>query len=109
MATSFIKVFNNNYDKCFPIKVKNIDVKRLKKPWLTKGIINCINEKHQLFKNLKNSDYFILHYLKYKNILKSVIRTSKKKLYDNKFKDANTCIRSTWKVINSVIGNGKQK
>ena len=78
MTEFFLSQFNYLYKKCFPIKIKNIGVKRLKKPWLTKAILKSIDMKNSLYKLVKASACSKAYYNKYRNSLTSLLRNSKK-------------------------------
>ena len=109
MTSSFIDRLDKIYNKCFPIKTKNIGVKRLRKPWLTNGIIKCINEKHKLYKMVKLSLCSDLYYSRYRNMLTTIIRNSKELYFKNKFDKATSSIKKTWKLINDIMGLNRNK
>lgn len=51
---SRVNYFNDTiskiYNKCFPLKTKNMSSKRLQKPWITGDLINSIRMKSKYFK-----------------------------------------------------------
>ena len=46
------EIFNRNliknFNKCCPIKAKNVSLKHLGSPWIIDSLIACIKEKHRL-------------------------------------------------------------
>ena len=50
---SFCHFINKSYCDIFPIKIKFISEKRLKKPWITSEVINLIREKSEFFNLFK--------------------------------------------------------
>ena len=108
-ASLFLDKLNKLYNKCFPIKTKNIGVRRLRRPWLTNSIIKCIHEKHKLYKMVKLSLCSNDYYSRYRNMITSIIRNSKKLYFRNKFNNAQSSIKKTWKLINGIMGLNKNK
>lgn len=78
---------------------------------LTKGIIKSIKIKNKLYKkylicpNETNKN----RYKKYNNKINHLKRISKKKYYDNQFKQNKDDLKKTWKIINEVINKSKNK
>lgn len=105
----FIRVFTNLYNQCFPC-VKKINKKKIKKPWITFGLLNSINRKHNLYsKYVKTpNDANKKKYVDYKNILIRTLRLAKQKFYDNLFQSVKGDIRKTWTHINELLGRGKK-
>ena len=101
------EIFNNilikNYNKCCPIKTKNISLKHLGSPWITDSLIACIKEKHRLRKlsrnNLINNNIF----KSYSVYLRNLINASKYSYYKNKFNSLKRDPKSTWKLINNIL------
>ena len=101
----FNATLNSVFNKCFPIRKKQITKKRLNNPWLSSGLINSINEGHRKFKLyckglIAHSEYKI-----YRNKLNMTIRNAKSIFYDNKFKNCLGKMRETWKNINKLTHN----
>ena len=72
---------NAVYVKCFPIKVKHISLKRLRKPWISTGILTSIKTKSRYFKLFKLGMIDEVTNRRYRNCLNSVIRSAKKNYY----------------------------
>lgn len=72
------------------------------KPWITAGILSCINRKSTLFRiKCKNpTTYNVDKYKRYKNTLTSVIRNAKRIYYQNALRDCGP--KETWKILNEL-------
>ena len=101
--TKFIKIFNDLYEKHFPIKTKLISQKDIEKPWINDILIKQLKIKDKLGKlaawNVINVDIF----KRFRNIVTSEIRKAKKKNIEKEFQDYADNIKKTWSLINSVI------
>ena len=85
-------------DKNAPLKkLTKEELKRSKKPWITKGILTSIKKKIYSFQK----DYKIKK-------INHLIRKSKKKYYWFLPK-SSTVYEKTWKQVNSIIHKGKNK
>lgn len=54
---------------------------------------------------MPNNLTLALHYKKYKNNLRKIIRLAKNNFYEYKFKSASSNPKLTWKLINEVTGS----
>ncbi len=110
MLNTLYKMYNNAFNKVFPIK--QLSHKRVKdKLWITTSLIKCIHHKEKLFQN------YVLHpnsankqaFTKYKNIITSCLR----KAEDNHFKDIINSEKQNlyklWTTIGNIINPSKQK
>ena len=105
----FITSLNRLYCDSFPIKVKIISDKRLKKPWLSQGILKSIQTKAKYFKLYKMGFISESRNKNFKNRLTSIIRAAKKNYYASRFSTLKNDLKLTWKTINEVLGNNKSK
>ena len=98
------------YDKCCPFTETRVRIKN-NKPWLTKGFINACRKKNYLYKcSLHSSDSQSKErYIRYKNKLTSVLRAAEKQYYNNKLAECKKDIKSTWSVLNNLVGRKKRK
>ena len=92
------------YKASCPIKVKEISVKRLKKPWLTRELLNDIQHKYELFRRYKNGSIQYEQFLNYKKELNRKIDIARKNYYLNKFENCRADSSSTWKLTNNILG-----
>lgn len=97
------------YNEACPVKTKLISCRRLENPWLTDGLLRCINRKHQLYKQYLAGE--IDHSLcqEYKNILSMAIKTAKKKYYSNAFDSSLGSSRKTWQNIKTLMKSASVK
>ena len=102
--------FHKNYqavlNKHAPIKSltkKQQDLER--KPWVTNGILTSTKIKNQLYKKFKksklNSDY--QKFKKYRNLINTLLRKSKKHFYKEYFTTHANNIKKTWTGINGIL------
>ena len=112
LASLFYKHFMKAYNLHAPIKILSKKASKTKlKPWLTKGILKSINVKRSLF--IKRYDQsknksFLTKYRQYRDLLKKLIRKSKKAHYKAFFTENANNIRKTWKQLNNIL-NGHKK
>ena len=105
----FINKLTYYYDKNIPLIQLKQRRNHIKNPWITRGILHSIQIRNKLYKSYirKPSEQSHNFYLKYRNRLTDIIRTSKKMYYSQELKKAEGNINSTWKVINKLINKNK--
>ena len=93
------------YNKNIPL-IKPKQHNTIRKPWITKGIFRSIQRRNHLYKiyirTPTNSN--LNEYKKYRNLLTNIIRTSRKSYYTNKLKTVKSNTKSTWAIINDILG-----
>ena len=99
-------------DKYAPLrKLTRKQIKTLTKPWITKGIqvvIHKRNKLQKLFKNTKDPTLKKLHeleYKKYRNLIVSLTRKSKKNHFISYIHENIFNLKKVWQGINSIIPN----
>ena len=110
--TNVDKLFSSFYNKLnqvvnihAPFKpVSKRKLKRLSKPWITKGLRTSIRIKNRLFYTNKNESYRL-----YRNKITTLIRISKKQYYHRYFYTNISNMKQTWIGINELINRGKKK
>ena len=105
---------NNKFMAIKIVKFKKYKHKR--NNWITHGIIKSIKYRDNLYKQVKmtntnSSQYDILrrNLTTYNAILKSSIRLAKKTYFLQQFNTCKNDSRKTWKTINDLISNRKEK
>ena len=105
---------NNKFMAIKIVKFKKYKHKR--NNWITHGIIKSIKYRDNLYKKVKmtntnSSQYDILrrNLTTYNAILKSSIRLAKKTYFLQQFNTCKNDSRKTWKTINDLISNRKEK
>lgn len=108
--STFIDKFTSIYNECFPIK-RSSKKRRIRKPWISKGLLKSIKTKNKLYKQLirkpnPNSERV---YKDYKNKLNHSIRMAKRLYYDEKLTENKANIKQTWNLLNSIMNKNKQR
>ena len=83
--TTFFNIFNQIYDKYFPIIIKNVTKKSLQKPWITNSMTEKIKRKHYLAKSANTGKIDKKIYSDFRNNLTKELREAKAKYYNNEF------------------------
>ena len=106
----YFTTINNLIDKYMPLKkMSNKEIKQQQKPWITKEILQTINERDRLHKKwIEEKDNVIktsLHtdYKDIRNKIREDILTNKKDYFKNFFTKNALNIKNTWKGIKSII------
>ena len=104
----FNDTLSDLYNEAYPIVSKEVSLKNLKNPWLTRGIKESIKNKNRLYKKFvkKPITYGDL-YRAYRNNLTRIIKAAKNNHYKEKFTECNGNVKATWNTINNLIGKNK--
>lgn len=81
------------------------------KPWITRGLIESINKRDRLKKNLTKNFSIELknEYCQYRNKLNKLIRITKNDYYMLQIKNAGNNYKKIWKTINCATNNKSDK
>ena len=101
----FFDTFTKIYNECFPLVTKNISNKQKMRPWITKGILNSIRRKNNLFKNFKLGLISENEYKTYKNRLIFILKIAKKRYFVRLFTNYRNNTRKLWQSINNLTKN----
>ena len=101
---NFIQLLNSEYRKFYQIKVKYLSKNRIKKPWLTSGIIQSIRNKSKYFKMHKLGFVSKEFNNMYRNQLLNLIRKSKYDYFNKVFNQNKNNLSQSWKVISNLMG-----
>ena len=102
----FLKTLNNNA----PLKqLSKREQRQRNKPWITKGIRKSIKTKTQLYKKFikTNDNFFYNRYKIMRDKLNHLIRSQKRKYYNNFFEKNKKNMKKLWSKINSIIHKRK--
>ena len=105
----FFEKIREIYYSCFPIRKKNLSMKRLINPWLTQCLVNSIKNCHKYNSLMRQNKMSKSFSNSYRNKLNSLIKKVKSDFYKSKFQKCTNDIKATWKNINNLIGNKKQR
>ena len=103
-TTKFSNTLSELYCKTFPVCSKFLSTKRVKKPWITSGIIKSIKTKSYYFKLLKLGSISNRQYVTFKNKLTSIIRKSKINYHNRAFNSNRSNVKKTWSLIKNLLG-----
>ena len=101
--SKFLIIFNQFYEKFFPIKIQKLTRKGFFKPWITLQIIKRIKIRENLAKLYKRQRISQKTFTDFRNILNKQICEAKERFYHNKFKENEGNVKKTWEIINNVI------
>ena len=98
-------------NKNAPLKeLSNREIKRKKKPWLTKGIITSIHKRNSYLKNLgKQITNYSLSDTNAPEKINHLIRKSKKDYYCKNFNKCSQNIPKMWQQINKIVHKNQNK
>ena len=74
----FLNIIQKAYDSTCKVKEKNISIKKQTTPWMTQNLLNCIQEKHRLYRLSVVAPVFKTEFLNYKK------KNLKKYIYSKK-------------------------
>ena len=87
--------------------MSNKEIKRKKKPWITKGIITSIHKRNSYLKKFRKS--LLIGYKCYRDKINHLIRKSKKNYYCKYFNKCSQNIQKMWQQINMIVHKNKNK
>ena len=99
----FYKIFQDSYNKSFPIKTKTVTLKDLQKPWVTETHLSQINKRDNLKKLFKKKKINKRVFTEFRNKLRNDLRQAKRIYFEEQFENSSNNIKKTWEVINSII------
>ncbi len=103
--SKFILIFDQLYNKHFPIVTKTITRKSIQKPWVTDALVRKIKIKNNLLKLTNKGIVKREIYTRFKNILTTLLRQAKSNYFDNEFEKCGGNVKKTWNIINNNIKN----
>ena len=101
--TKFLNIFQNSYEKSFPLKTKIISQKDESHPWIKESHLNDMKERDKLCKLSKKKKIDKNIYTEFRNKLKERLRIAKSEYYKQQFEFHKNNAKKTWEVINKVI------
>ncbi|XP_065671724.1 uncharacterized protein LOC136089600 [Hydra vulgaris] len=107
---SFFKIFYEIYDINFPKVEINYKHKKIKSPWITKGILKSSKIKQKLYiKYLKlKTTESKTNFKNYVRLFERLRKNSKLIYYTNLLEKYKLNSKRTWKLINEITGNTKK-
>ena len=108
-TSSFVTKLNCIFRECFPLKTKFVFTKRLQKPWLTTGLLKSIKTKAVYFKLHRLGLIDNEHFKRFKNLLTSLLRKSKRNYYHALFDLRKNYIKKTWNTIRDLLSQNSTR
>ena len=107
---SFFKQHSTAYDSCFPLKKNKASNYRLRKLWLSKGLLKSIRTKNKLYRQYltNQSLHYEIRYKNYKNKLNHSLRIAKRIYYEKKIDASKSNAKATWRVLNEISKTKKK-
>ena len=111
------EIINKKIKTYFPVRVVKFNKRKHKKSnWITKGIINSISFRDNMYRKLKQTSHDSQNFetLKinlriYNKILKRNIKQAKKAYYQEAFQKHQNDIKSTWRIIKDVLNKSQKQ
>ena len=108
--TKIHNVLTSIVDRCIPVKSRKIDSKKLRKePWLISGIKMSVDKNKKLYAKMLRKDVDSDIYRVYNNNLRKIIRTAKRKFYQEKCAEFKSHTKKLWGLINEISGKRNDK
>ena len=103
----FSTLYNDSYEKAFPLKETKINKKYIKRePWITTGLLASKRTKAKLFKNkLRNPSVSNQHiYKSFINMYNKLKTILKKDYYKSMLRKNKNNMKNTWALLKKAIG-----
>ena len=111
MYDTFLSVITIAYNKCLPLVPNKSKRLKIRKPWINKSLIRCIQKKNKLYKKCIHNRSFVDEnkFKSYRNKVNNLLRKAKKHYFCLKFGNSKNDIKGTWKTINTLLNKSKPK
>ena len=101
--TIFFNIFNELYNKNFPIVSKKVSKKSILKPWVSPSLTKKIKIKDNLGRLASKGRIDRETFTRFRNQLTTQLRLAKAKYYETEFLKNEGDIKGTWKIINISV------
>ena len=101
--TIFFNIFNELYNKNFPIVTKVVSKKSILKPWVTESLVKRIKIRERLGRLARRGGIDKEDFNRFRNQVTAQLRKAKAKHYESEFQKTEGDIKGTWKLINNSI------
>ena len=107
---AFLNKFLYYYNKNIPLAKKKPGRKN-KHPWITKGILHSIKTRNKMYKIAVTTQHSpnLVKYKKYRNLLNSLIRLSRKMYYSQKCENNVNNLNGLWETVNEITGKNNKE
>ena len=104
----FCENIRDIYQKCCPLRQKNLSADKIDKPWIDKTICNKIKRKFYLFKRYKVGAITFQMYNDYKLQTEKDLKIAKRNYFQRKFANCKGDSKNTWKMTKKLLDNNNQ-
>lgn len=104
--TAFISVISNCVSSSTTCVQCHKRYSSPRNPWLTKGLLNSLRKKDNLYKKTKRQPFnvhLLDRYKQYCNTLNAVMKDAKKRYYENVIICTGSDMKKPWRLINSFL------
>ena len=115
-SNTFFNVITKLLDEMAPFrKMTRKEISLRQHPWISQGITASMKKRDHLYKsfllekNINKKNDLHIRYKKYRNMIISLIRKSKRKYYIDFFTEHNSDIKKTWEGIRQLVNINKKK
>lgn len=80
-------------------------------PWLTNTLLLSLRKKDNLYKKMKRTPFNLnlrARYQRYSHVLSCLLKTAKRRYYENEFNKCGNNIKKKWKLVNEFLNNSTQ-
>ena len=110
MYATFSKHIDSAYCSCFPLKIKYLSDKRIKKPWITNELHAKIKQKSDYFKSYRRNEISIEINNAFKNKINKEIKNAKNSYFKNIFNQTRQNLKKSWDALKILTGiKGKER
>ena len=93
------------FEESFPLKTKNLKKLDIEKPYFTESLKQLIREKHRLEKlYFKRPIMYESEYKRIRNKANREVKLARKKYFSNKFERCQGDRKTTWNIVNDILG-----
>ena len=105
----FLSTVNRIYCQHFPLVTKAVSAKRLKKPWISRDVIQKVKLKSTYFKMYRSGDIDYSSYRKLRNDATKYIRCARSAYMKRRFEACRTDMAKSWRLVNDLLGGVKDR
>ena len=99
----------NLLNKYFPVKTKVYTQKRLRSPWITGDVMNCINKKHEWYRLMKENIISYDSYKRYSYLVRKILRLAEENYYVHRLDSLGSDPKKNFAILNKLLGKNKTK
>ena len=102
LMIDFLTEFENLIELIFPFRTIISKPAKLKAPWISKSILQCIRKKHRIYKKYKLGLLPYSSFKCYRNLLNKALKLAKMNYHHDKIYNCYNDTKQLWSVINKL-------